>query len=166
MNPLRKYRQWHECGFRRLDALILAVKHINLLISIWSLSVKKKSKFPFLPRRISRSERLEQASNDVWAKNAPTASPPDDAAHADSLRSLREIAGQVRSNAADSSPKVRLGQIAGVLGFPLTADFLRTLGFEPVARDKAAVLYRESDIDSICDALILYIEAIQEKRAA
>lgn len=63
-------------------------------------------------------------------------------------------------------PTLRLGQIADRLGFALTADFLRTLGFAPAARDKAAHLYHEQDFASICAALIRYISAVQAGQAA
>jgi predicted phage-related endonuclease len=63
-------------------------------------------------------------------------------------------------------PTLRLGQIGERLGFSLTADFLRALGFEPAARDKAAVLYHEADFGSICAALIRHISAAQAKLAA
>jgi predicted phage-related endonuclease len=63
-------------------------------------------------------------------------------------------------------PTLRLGNIGERLGFSLTADFLRSLGFEPAARDKAAVLYHEADFGSICAALIRHISAAQSKLAA
>lgn len=63
-------------------------------------------------------------------------------------------------------PSLRLGQIAERLGFALTADFLRVLGFAPAAKDRAAVLYHESDFPSICAALIRHIGSVQTKQAA
>jgi predicted phage-related endonuclease len=63
-------------------------------------------------------------------------------------------------------PTLRLGQIADRLGFSLTADFLRTLGFEPAARDKAAMLYHEREFPSICAALIRHIGAVQVSQVA
>ena len=51
-------------------------------------------------------------------------------------------------------PTLRLGQIAERLGFALTADFLRKLGFAPAGKDRAAVLYHEADFAGICDALV------------
>ena len=63
-------------------------------------------------------------------------------------------------------PALRLGQITERLGFALTADFLRSLGFEPAARDKAAYLYREQDFAMICAALSRHISAVQAKQAA
>jgi hypothetical protein len=68
--------------------------------------------------------------------------------------------------AVQSPPSLRLGQIGERLGFSLTADFLRTLGFEPAAKDRAAVLYHEHQFAHICAALQRHISAVQAKQAA
>lgn len=68
--------------------------------------------------------------------------------------------------AATLPPTLRLGQITERLGFALTADFLRSLGFEPVARDKAACLYHEFQFVHICAALHRHIRDVCEKQAA
>lgn len=56
-------------------------------------------------------------------------------------------------------PTLRLGQIAERLGFNLSADFLRTLGFEPSGRSGAAMLYHEYQFPMLCAALIVHIDA-------
>jgi putative phage-type endonuclease len=61
---------------------------------------------------------------------------------------------------ADTGATMRLGQIGTRLGFALTSDFLHTLGFEPVGRERAAVLYREADFPRICAALVRHITSI------
>lgn len=58
--------------------------------------------------------------------------------------------------AADSPPTLTLGQIGTRLGFSLSADFIRTLGFEPV-KVKAACMFHEDDWTAICAALITHI---------
>lgn len=63
-------------------------------------------------------------------------------------------------------PTLRLGQIAERLGFALTADFLGALGFAPAGKDRAAVLFHESDFQSICAALIRHITAAAQAKAA
>jgi len=68
--------------------------------------------------------------------------------------------------AATMPPTLRLGVISERLGFALTADFLRGLGFEPAARDKTACLYHEHDFVHICAALHRHISAVCEKQAA
>jgi predicted phage-related endonuclease len=63
-------------------------------------------------------------------------------------------------------PSLRLGQIGERLGFAVTADFLRSLGFEPAGREKSAVLYHESSFPNICAKLINHINQVQAKQAA
>jgi len=68
-------------------------------------------------------------------------------------------------------PTLRLGQICARLdpdghGFTMTADFLKSLGFEPAGRERAAVLFHESDFDRICAALISHISAVRQGVAA
>ena len=50
------------------------------------------------------------------------------------------------------TPTLKLGQIAERLGFTLTADFLKGLGFEPAATDRASKLYFEADFPLILAA--------------
>lgn len=64
------------------------------------------------------------------------------------------------------APTLRLGQIGERLGFALTADFLRSIGFGPAARDKAAMLYHEQDFPRICAALVRHIQSVQTRQAA
>mgnify|MGYP001594826206 FL=1 len=57
-------------------------------------------------------------------------------------------------------PTLRLGMISERLGFTITADFLRGLGFEHSATDKAAKLYYDHEFKSICAALCRHISAV------
>lgn len=68
--------------------------------------------------------------------------------------------------AVDDGQRIKLGDINGRLGFNLTADFLRTIGFEAVGRERAAVLYRAADFPAICSALINHIQQAQQSRIA
>lgn len=64
-------------------------------------------------------------------------------------------------------PSLRLGQInERIAPLSISVEGLRTLGFEPAARDKAAQLYHEHQFPSICAALIRHVGAIQTKQAA
>lgn len=65
------------------------------------------------------------------------------------------------SEASDGAPDLRLGAICERLGFNVSAEFLRSIGFAPMGRDRAAVLYRESDFDGICTAIINHIETVR-----
>lgn len=59
-----------------------------------------------------------------------------------------------------SAPMLTLGKIGTRLGFPLTAEFLRSIGFEPAGHERAAVLYHESDWTLICERLSAHINSI------
>ena len=65
-----------------------------------------------------------------------------------------------KTDAPIAPPTLRLGQISERLGFTITADFLRGLGFEHSATDKAAKLYHEHEFKSICAALCRHISAV------
>ena len=68
--------------------------------------------------------------------------------------------------AAPTTPaNLRLGQICDRLGFTVTADFMRTLGFEPAARDRAAMLYHDQDFPNMCAALIRHITNVRAGQA-
>ena len=80
--------------------------------------------------------------------------------------SMTPIATVRPTIASTTPPGLRLGQIAERLGFSLTADFLASLGFAAAGRDRAAVLYHESDFPAICTALIGHITNVRSVRAA
>jgi hypothetical protein len=64
--------------------------------------------------------------------------------------------------AATSEPTLKLGEIGERLGFTLTADFLKVLGFEATTV-KAAKLFHEEDFPAICQALITHISEVSEQ---
>lgn len=64
-----------------------------------------------------------------------------------------------------AEPRLRLGEVSQRLGFDVTANFLASLGFAPVAQEKAAKLYAADDFPRICAALIRHIAAAQAKAA-
>lgn len=68
--------------------------------------------------------------------------------------------------AADDGRRIKLGDISATLGFTLTADFLASLGFEAVAQERSAKLYRASDFEAICTALIHHIQSVRHSKAA
>ena len=68
--------------------------------------------------------------------------------------------------AVDDGQRIKLGDINGRLGFNLTGDFLRSIGYEAVGRERAAVLYRAADFPAICSALINHIQQAQQSRIA
>lgn len=60
---------------------------------------------------------------------------------------------------------LRLGQIGERLGFAVTANFLASLGFAPAQRERAAVLYRETDFPLMCAALVRHVRTVQAGQA-
>jgi len=67
---------------------------------------------------------------------------------------------------ADDGQRLKLGELGSMLGFTLSADFLRSLGFEAVERKQGACLYRAIDFPAICGALVNHIQAVQSNQAA
>lgn len=64
------------------------------------------------------------------------------------------------------TPTLKLGVIAERLGFSLTADFLKGMGFEPAARERGACLFHEADWPLMLAALVRHVEAVQARAAA
>lgn len=67
---------------------------------------------------------------------------------------------------ADDCQRIKLCDIVIRLGFTITADFLASLGFEAVAQERSAKLYRASDFEAICTALIHHIQGVRANKAA
>ena len=65
---------------------------------------------------------------------------------------------QPESDAIDSPPALKLGEINARLGFTLSADFLAQLGFV-AHQERSSRLYHERDWPHICAALIRHIQA-------
>lgn len=91
---------------------------------------------------------------------------PEGAELSPAAQVLNEAEGAVRFAKAHTPPTLKLGVISTRLGFQVTAEFLRILGFEPAGRERAAVLYHESDFPRICTALILHITEVRQGVAA
>lgn len=75
-------------------------------------------------------------------------------------------AAPVIARATATPPSLKLGQISERLGFTVTADFLKALGFDVAATDKSAKLYHEADFTHICAALVNHINQVQARQAA
>ena len=106
--------------------------------------------------------RLEEEAR-AQAKTASPAPAPLPATQAPvAIESANEAKATL--SAVPTSATTTLGQISGRLGFAITAAFIAELGFESVGRERAAVLYRESDYPLICDALIDRIRNVRNQR--
>ncbi len=91
---------------------------------------------------------------------APVASP------AVSSQARTVVPMQRPTPAPASKPTLTLGQIGQRLGFPLTAAFLASLGFEPAAKEGAALKFHEASWQAICAALVAHIEQAAAQRQA
>ena len=65
---------------------------------------------------------------------------------------------QPESDAIDSPPTLKLGEINARLGFTLSADFLAKLGFV-AHQERSSRLYHERDWPGICGALARHIQS-------
>ena len=66
--------------------------------------------------------------------------------------------------AGDEQATLKLGDInARLKHISVTAEGLRSLGFEPAARDKRAVLYTERQFWAICDSIAQCVQEAQRR---
>lgn len=107
----------------------------------------------------ARAEAQRQAESDAAARRASDEAIAKAAQPAPAITTALDPAPYVLEPQPDNGATMRLGQIGERLGFSLTADFVASLGFHPVATDKAAKLYRESDFQNICWALMRHVQA-------
>lgn len=140
-------------GQQIVDAVINAA-HVEALLLDLQFDIDVAEAAALLPRLVVLS--AEDAEFDA-AHGGRDLLPVEQVAH--------EAAGARHFEVVRTPPTLRLGQITARLGFTLTADFLRTLGFEPAARDKAAQLYHERHFDDICVALIRHIDLARAEAA-
>jgi hypothetical protein len=109
----------------------------------------------------AESERLEKLADErraalatqppAPAPAAPVPQPVDIAAPSPVLAAPAPVAAPV----ADEPATLKLGDICAMFGpgFTMTAAFVETIGVKHSATDKAAKLYRPSDVPRICAAL-------------
>lgn len=147
-----------------------ASEHKFLFVDIGVIATKEYEDFTLLVR--ARIDHYIQSENDrVRAEEDAKASAAVAISHASQPRqSIIETVGSSFSPAARSvrpsssaPPALRLGQIVERLGFVVTAEFLRTLGFDAAGRERAAVLFHEADFGRMCTALITHIGSVQKK---
>lgn len=129
--------------------------------------------------RAEEAERLEREAAQralmeaAAAASAPTAAaalPPAAAPVATPTASspvAKVVPIQRPTPAPATPPTLTLGQIGKRLGFNLTADFLKSLGFEPAGRERAAVLFHEASWPAMCQALVAHVSKVSgQQRAA
>ena len=76
---------------------------------------------------------------------------------------VRQAMAPAKVDKPDSEPTLKVGEISERLGFTLTADFIKVLGFEPAKVDRASKLFHEEDFPAICAALINHISEVSDQ---
>ncbi|WP_137971981.1 YqaJ viral recombinase family protein [Pseudomonas sp. F(2018)] len=156
------------------DAQDLVLKANDDLVALIKLRISEHEAAEAEKRRLAaeQAEREAEAERQLLAQQQEPA--PVQVQQVEQIYSPEEAAPapvaaevtQVTQPAADDGQRIKLGDITARLGFTLTADFLLSLGFEPVEQERAAKLYRASDFPRICAALITHIQGVQLNQAA
>jgi len=145
-------------GFLFHDAQELVLKAKDDLVALIKVRISEHDEAEAEKRRVAEEKAKAEA---VQVAPAPQPEPV-----AQVQQQAAPIAQVTQAPAADDGQRIKLGDINSLLGFNLTADFLRSIGFEPVGRERSAVLYRASDFQRICAALINHIQQAQQSRLA
>lgn len=122
--------------------------------------------------RIANHEAAQAAKNAIATAKATPVPAPAPAQTVDLIYTPQQAATRILSARLPlakpaTPPTLRLGQINERLHpIQITADGLRTLGFEPAGRERASVLYHEYDFPRICAALVDHITRASELLAA
>ncbi|MFI8608540.1 YqaJ viral recombinase family protein [Pseudomonas sp. NPDC077649] len=118
-------------------------------------------------RELIRQEELKKIEDEKLAEQQAAAQPAAPAVAQATAAAEPAAVQPVKQQApADDGQRLKLGDINSTLGFTVTADFLRSLGFEPANRERNAVLYRASDWPRICAALVQHINSVATQKAA
>lgn len=148
----------------------LAANHAFLFADFQDLVLKANDDLVALIKvRINEHEQAETEKRRVAEENAKAVqvAPAPQPEPVPQVQQQATPGAQAPAEAtADDGQRIRLGDINGRLGFSLTADFLRSIGFEAVGRERAAALYRAADFPAICSALITHIQQAQQSRIA
>ncbi|WP_223513895.1 YqaJ viral recombinase family protein [Pseudomonas sp. GL-R-26] len=112
--------------------------------------------------RNQEQQKLEAAASQQQLAPKEEEKPPVEAAPVTATATVATIT----QTPADDGQRIKLGDITTRLGFTLSAEFLRSLGFEAVERKQGAQLYRASDFPRICIALVHHIQSVQSNQAA
>lgn len=97
-----------------------------------------------------QSKQVEQPAVQVQASTSP-------AVETRPAASALPVANDV----PDTGATIKLGEIATLLGFSVTADFITSLGFSPSGRERSAVLYREVDLPNILEAIANHVHQVR-----
>jgi putative phage-type endonuclease len=114
-----------------------------------------------------RQEELKKIEDQKLAEQQAAAQPAEPAPIHTAAAAEPAAVQPVKQQApADDGQRIKLGDINSTLGFTVTAEFLRSLGFDAIDRKGNAVLYRSSDWPRICAALVQHINSVATQKAA
>ena len=114
-----------------------------------------------------RQEELKKIEEQKLAEQQAAAQPAEPAPIHTAAAAEPAAVQPVKQQApADDGQRIKLGDINSTLGFTVTAEFLRSLGFDAIDRKGNAVLYRSSDWPRICAALVQHINSVATQKAA
>ncbi|UXZ44525.1 YqaJ viral recombinase family protein [Pseudomonas soli] len=157
-------------GFLFQDAQDLVLKANEDLVPLIKMRINDYEKAEQQKRddaqRQQEEEQARQAQQrDVQQVQEPLRQPVEQI-HSPEPEPVATPIAAAQQPPADDGQRIKLGDIGNRLGFTLTADFLASLGFEAVAQERSAKLYRASDFDRICQALVRHIGAVMTQRTA
>ena len=99
-------------------------------------------------RKAKAMERAKQLAEEANAAMPDEAQKQTVADHIEQPLAL--AVSETHAPVNDCLPKIKLGEICARLGYTVSAEFLATIGFDPVATDKNAKLYNEASFPGIC----------------
>lgn len=149
-----------------------AAEHSSLFPDLGTIVLKQQDDFAALVQfrvadfKAKEEKRKAEEAARLAVVETPAAAPAVAPAAAPAVIVMPVRAATTPAVAPTTAPTLSLGKLGTRLGFNLTADFLRSIGFEPAGRERAAVLYYEADFAHICAALVAHIESVQSKQAA
>ena len=106
--------------------------------------------------RVAHEEqRVREAEERGRQQAADAARGVDDHQPQPSISTITGIAPRAAQRVSPAGQRIRLGEINALISpLSISAEGLAQLGFQPVATDKAAKLYAESDFPRMVDALV------------
>lgn len=117
------------------------------------------------PQQVLKAEPAtpETTDRDAPASTSPSVGSMGVRATADAAPSVgfARVVHPAAQALRNELPTLKLGTIGERLGFPLTADFLASIGFSTAATERGAKLYHERDFGAICTALIDHVDAVR-----
>ena len=150
-------------GFLFHDAQELVLKANEDLVALIKVRISEHEQQQAELKRLEDEKQAEEAA----ATPAQAVEPePKVVETAPVTTTATATVAPITQTQTDDGQRIKLGDISSRLGFTMSADFLVSLGFEAVARERSAMLYRASDFPRICAALVRHIQSVQNSQAA